>query len=67
MSEQERQDSTSKKEEGNAGIGDATSDQDTLVEVSSTQTPTLQANAIKHAVNRDNDNAITTADSNFMR
>ncbi len=66
MSEQERQDLTSKKEEENTRIDDATSGQDLLVEVSSTQAPTHQGNAIKPAVNRDNnDNSITTADSDF--
>jgi hypothetical protein len=65
MSEQERQDLTTKKEEENTRIDDATSEQDILVEVSSTQIPTHQANAIKPAVNRDNNNTITTADSDF--
>src|SRR3712207_3857136 len=61
MSEQKRQDPTSKKQEEKTWSEDAAFEQDKQIEVSTTQAPTHNENAIKPAITRDHSTAKTTA------
>ncbi len=55
MSEQKRPGSTSKEQEKKTKIDNAALGQDMQIEVSTTQAPMHQANAIRPVIERDND------------
>ena len=66
MSEQKRQDRTSKEQEEKRGLEDAALEQDKQIEVSTTQAPMHNENAIKPVITRDHHSTInTSATTNF--
>jgi hypothetical protein len=65
MSEQKRQDPTSKKQEEKTRLEDAALEQDKQIEVSTTQAPTHNEKAIKPVITRDHSTANTTATTDF--
>jgi hypothetical protein len=65
MTEQKRQDPTSKKQEEKMGSEDADLDQNKQIEVSTTQAPMHNENMIKPVIMRDHGTTNTTATTNF--
>ncbi len=65
MSEQKRQDPTSKKQEEKTGLENTALEQDKQIEVSTTQAPMHNENAIKPVITRDHGATNTTTTTNF--